>query len=210
MESSVFTGIVQDKLNISVYETQGNMLSLGIDFPDKLLTGLVTGASVAINGVCLTVCRIEGNRVFFDVIAQTLEVTNLSRLQVNQEVNVERAARFGDEIGGHLLSGHIFCQSRLLKREEDGHKVVLQIANTEQTRAYILDKGYIGLNGCSLTIAEVQTEYFCVHLIPETLAITTFGNLRPDTYINIEIDAQTQAVVETVKRVLAQQNSAPN
>ncbi len=178
------------------------MLSIGIDFPNHLLTNLVTGASVAINGVCLTVCNIAGSRVFFDIIAQTLEVTNLSRLQVNQEVNIERAARFGDEIGGHLLSGHIFCQSCLLKREEDGHKVVLKIENTQHTQDYILDKGYIGLNGCSLTIAEVCKDYFCVHLIPETLAITTFGNIQEQAYINLEIDAQTQAVVETVKRVL--------
>lgn len=198
----MFTGIVQDKLKISELARKNNLLELGIDFPKKHLEGLALGASVAVNGVCLTVCKILDNRVYFDVIAQTLSLTNLNDLVLGEEVNIERAARFSDEIGGHLLSGHILTQSSVLDVEKAENKVVLKIQNTDQLRDYIFDKGYIGLNGCSLTVSEVNDEYFCVHLIPETLSITTFGTTTKADLINVEIDAQTQAVVETVKRVL--------
>lgn len=198
----MFTGIVQDKLKISELIRKNNLLKLGIDFPEKHLKGLVTGASVAVNGVCLTVCKILDKRVYFDVITQTLSLTNLNDLVLGEEVNIERAARFSDEIGGHLLSGHILTQSPVLKIEKEENKVVLQIQNTAEVKEYIFDKGYIGLNGCSLTVADVNEEYFSVHLIPETLSITTFGSIEKGNLINIEIDAQTQAVVETVKRVL--------
>lgn len=198
----MFTGIVQNKLKVSELVRKNNLLTLGIDFPDKQLDGLVLGASVAINGVCLTVCRIANNRVYFDVISQTLSLTNLNHLKLGSEVNIERAARFSDEIGGHILSGHILTQSSVLSLEKEENKAVLKIHNTQQLKEYIFDKGYIGLNGCSLTIAEVGDDYFCVHLIPETLMVTTFGSIDKGDAINIEIDSQTQAIVETVKRVL--------
>lgn len=198
----MFTGIVQNKLKVSELIRKKNLLSVGIDFPDAHLDGLTLGASVALNGVCLTVCKILNNRVYFDVISQTLNLTNLNHLKLGSEVNVERAARFSDEIGGHILSGHIFTQSSVLNIEQEENKVVLTIKNTDKLKEFIFDKGYIGLNGCSLTIAELDDEYFCVHLIPETLLATTFGSIQQNDIINIEIDAQTQAIVETVKRVL--------
>lgn len=198
----MFTGIVQNKLKVSELVRKNNLLTLGIDFPDTNLDGLITGASVAINGVCLTVCKIVNSRVYFDVISQTLSLTNLNELELGDEVNTERAARFSDEIGGHILSGHILTQSKVLNVDKEENKAVLTIQNSPEIKQYIFDKGYIGLNGCSLTIAEVGDDYFCVHLIPETLMITTFGSIQKDDLINIEIDAQTQAIVETVERIL--------
>lgn len=198
----MFTGIVQNKLKVSELVRKNNLLTLGIDFPDTNLDGLITGASVAINGVCLTVCKIVNSRVYFDVISQTLSLTNLNELELGDEVNTERAARFSDEIGGHILSGHILTQSKVLSVDKEENKAVLTVQNSPEIKQYIFDKGYIGLNGCSLTIAEVGDDYFCVHLIPETLMITTFGSIQKDDLINIEIDSQTQAIVETVERVL--------
>lgn len=198
----MFTGIVQCTLKVNELIRQSDLLTLGIDFPKARLNGLVNGASVAVNGVCLTVCKILEQRVYFDVISQTLKLTNLNALQEGDFVNIERAARFSDEIGGHVLSGHILTQSPVLSIDKQNNKVVVNIANTDQLREYVFDKGYIGLNGCSLTLAQVSERAFSVHLIPETLAMTTFGSLKEGDLINIEIDAQTQAVVETVKRVL--------
>lgn len=202
----MFTGIVQNKLKISELVRKKNLLSVGINFPDTDLDSLVLGASVAVNGVCLTVCKMANNTVYFDVISQTLNLTNLNQLEVGAEVNIERAARFSDEIGGHILSGHILTQSSVLSLDKEENKVVVKIENTAELKEFIFDKGYIGLNGCSLTIAEVGDDYFCVHLIPETLLVTTFGSIQQGDAINVEIDAQTQAIVETVKRVLKKTN----
>lgn len=168
-----------------------------------MLEGLQIGASVAINGTCLTVRTIHAAEVSFDAIAQTLKVTNLGNLQAGTVVNIERAARFGDEIGGHVLSGHIMDQVTVLDVQDSAHNRVVWMQRPAHLAAFLLDKGYVALNGCSLTIAEVQDDRFAVYLIPETRDVTTFGEVQPGDRINLEVDAQTQAVVETVRRLLA-------
>ena len=197
----MFTGIVNKKLQITSWNQQKDLVTLALDLEPQLQESLKIGASVSLNGTCLTVTRIDGVRVFFDAMIETLRVTNLGQLELNSLVNVERAARFDDEIGGHLLSGHVHGQVTLLSIEQPENNCILWFSLPPEFCEYVLPKGYIGLNGCSLTIGEVMDDRFCVYLIPETLRITTFGDLAVGDKINLEIDSQTQAVVDTVKRM---------
>lgn len=200
----MFTGIVQTSLPIDAIEKQTGLWSLTLSLPDALLTGLTIGASIALNGTCLTVTSINQNKVTFDVMMATLNLTNLNSLEVGQYVNVERAAKFGDDIGGHQLSGHVFGQVKVVELEYPENNCIIWFDIPSQFKAYIFDKGYIGLNGCSLTIAEVKQDRFCVYLIPETLNITTYKDIKVGDMINLEIDSHTQTVVETVERLLKQ------
>lgn len=199
----MFTGIVQTRLAVAQVDKQQDFATVTLLFPEALRQGLQTGASVALNGTCLTVRALDGAAVSFDAIGQTLAVTNLGSVTAGDEVNIERAARIGDEIGGHLLSGHVMAQVRILERRESVNNLVLWFERPAALLPYLLDKGYVALNGCSLTIAEVAGDRFSVHLIPETREVTTFGSAAVGDAINLEVDPQTQAVVDTVTRMLA-------
>ncbi|PSJ47893.1 riboflavin synthase [Zobellella endophytica] len=199
----MFTGIVQGQGTLLEITDKTDFRTHIIRMPSALLPGLALGASVAHNGCCLTVTRIEGDRVSFDLMVETLRVTNLGLLLPGDKVNLERAARFGDEIGGHAMSGHIMAQSALLERLETGTNTTLWFALPTNLAKYVFSKGYIGIDGISLTIGEVRPDRFAVHLIPETLARTNLGEMAPGLRVNIEIDPQTQAIVDTVERVMA-------
>jgi riboflavin synthase len=112
----------------------------------------------------------------------------------------------GDELGGHLLSGHIMGLGNVVERKEVGEGVDLTVEAPHSMMKYIHEKGYIGLNGASLTIGQVSGDRFMIHLIPETLRLTTFGSLSVGGTINIEIDAMTQTIVATVERMMKQEN----
>lgn len=200
----MFTGIVQTTLPINAIDKQTGLWSLSITLPENMMQGLTVGASIALNGACLTVTSIEGCHVTFDVMMATLNLTNLNALEVGAQVNVERAARFGDDIGGHQLSGHVFGTVSVVEVERPENNCIVWFEITEQFKPYIFDKGYIGLNGCSLTIAEVKEDRFCVYLIPETLNITTYKDVNVGDQINLEVDSHTQTVVDTVERLLQQ------
>ena len=200
----MFTGIVQGKGSVHSIENDDAVWTFQIDVPDT--SGLQRGASVAINGVCLTATEINGQCVAFDVIEETLNRTNLSHLNVGDAVNVERSLKMGDELGGHLLSGHIMGLGEIKTSTEVGEGFDITIEAPESMMKYIHEKGYIGLNGASLTIGEVQENEFNIHLIPETLRLTTFGTAENGGLVNIEIDAMTQTIVATVERMMKQEN----
>ena len=200
----MFTGIVQGTAEVVQIEEKENFRSHVLRLPESLLPGLEPGASVAHNGCCLTVVNIDGDRVSFDLMQETLKVTNLGELSVGGKVNVERAARFGDEIGGHAMSGHILCTAEVSRVIEspNNHQVWFRIP--EQWTKYIFTKGYVGIDGISLTIGDVEGTEFNVNLIPETLQRTNIGGRKIGDRINIEIDPQTQAIVDTVERVMGE------
>ena len=200
----MFTGIVQGTGAVASIEKGEAVWTFAIDLPNT--AGLERGASVAINGVCLTATEMDGARVFFDVIQETLERTNLGRLAAGDEVNVERSLKMGDELGGHLLSGHIMGTGEITTRTQVGEGIDLTISAPSSMMNYIHEKGYIGLNGASLTIGEVVEHQFNIHLIPETLRLTTFASIQKGDIINIEIDAMTQTIVATVERIMKQEN----
>ncbi|WP_192036822.1 riboflavin synthase subunit alpha [Halomonas sp. YLGW01] len=205
----MFTGIVQGTaILVSVVDKEG-FRTFEMALPPELCEGLATGASVSHNGVCLTVTAIEGSHIWVDLMRETLRLTNLGAVEVGERINIERAARFGDEIGGHAMSGHVVCMAELVEMEEAPNNRRLWFRVPADQGRFLFDKGYIGVDGISLTIGEVRpadtagAPRFCVNLIPETLARTTLGDRSPGDHVNIEIDPQTQAIVETVERVMA-------
>ncbi|PSU23247.1 riboflavin synthase subunit alpha [Photobacterium kishitanii] len=199
----MFTGIIQGIAQVVTIDKKQNFQTHIIRLPRDMMQGLSLGASVAHNGCCLTVTGFDDQLVSFDLMQETLNVTNLGLLNVGDYVNVERAARFGDEIGGHAMSGHIMATAMVsaVNISENNHQIWFSVP--PQLIKYIFAKGYIGIDGISLTIAEVGDGCFSVSLIPETLQRTNLKNRIINDVINIEIDPQTQAIVETVERMMA-------
>lgn len=201
----MFTGIVQGTGSILAVHPDGRRRRLVVRLPERSQYPIEQGASVALDGVCLTFVEGSPDAACFDVIDETLRLTTLGGLEPGQVVNVERAARVGDEIGGHQMSGHIIGGATLLKRAETETSLSLTLQLDRELQPYVLPKGYVGVAGCSLTVGSTvsDTGVFEIHLIPETLAVTTLGSRVPGDRLNIEVDAMTQAVVDTVERVLA-------
>ena len=201
----MFTGIVQKLAKIKELERDENLVRLSIEL-DQLSAGLELGASVAINGVCLTVSKVKDGISHFDVIPETLATTNLDLLTSTSFVNVERSYKVGDEIGGHLVSGHVGSTAVLKSVHHEKHDRVLTFQIDEPWMKFIFHKGFVALDGASLTISSVNRaeNSFSVSLIPETLARTTLGLLEAGGLVNIEVEAQTVSIVETVERVMAE------
>lgn len=197
----MFTGIVQGIATVESLDARPGLTTFEIRFPEDTLQGVTIGASVAINGTCLTVTAQEGQRLWFDAMQETLRLTTLGELAPGSPVNFERAARIGDEIGGHLLSGHIHCTARVVGREQPENNCTLTFEVPGQWQKYLFPKGYIAVNGASLTIGDVDGNRFNVHLIPETLRATTFSDIREGDRVNIEVDSQTQTIVDTLARM---------
>lgn len=202
----MFTGIVKAVSFIAALEKREALLRYAVDFSPELLYGLENGYSISVDGVCQTVVAIEDSRVWFEAIEETLSRTTLHSLKIGSKVNLERAAKMGDEMGGHLLSGHIYGTSR-----------IATIQNTSYTfechsgwMKYLFSKGFIAVDGISLTLGAVDKEAsnFTVHLIPETLKRTTLGHKTVGDRVNLEFDALTQAAVETIENFLSQQSRA--
>tara|TARA_B100001123_G_C15233499_1_gene996157 strand:- start:365 stop:970 length:606 start_codon:yes stop_codon:yes gene_type:complete len=195
----MYTGIVAGTAPILSIEEREGFRSFTIDltgFDD----GLEIGASVSLDGVCMTVVGIESGRVGFDAIEETLERTTLADRSNGDVLNVERSLRLGDELGGHMLSGHVMCTAEILERAEVGEGVDLRISIPDEVRPYILEKGYVAVDGMSLTVGRVDDSGFDLHIIPETLRVTTIGQKKVGGSVNIEVDSQTQAIVDTLSR----------
>lgn len=197
----MFTGIVQGVATVKHIETAPGLNTYTLQLPDGAAEGVTIGASVALNGTCLTVTRQEGNCLYFDAMQETLRLTTLGALREGDPVNFERAARIGDEIGGHLLSGHVHTTATVTSVLRPENNVTIEFEVPEAWARYIFPKGYIAINGASLTIGNVTGNRFNVHLIPETLRATTFGDLCEGHVVNIEIDSQTQTIVDTLARL---------
>jgi riboflavin synthase len=206
----MFTGIVQGTARIHRIQALPGLHRLQLSLPQGFDTGLAIGASVAVDGVCLTVTARHGDgRADFDVMQQTLAVSTLGMLAEGGAVNVERAAAEGAEVGGHVLSGHVDVLARVIEVREPQNNRVLRIAVPAPWMRYVFAKGYVAVNGCSLTVAEAHKQadgsgWFEVWLIPETLRVTTFANKGEGAALNIEIERQTQVVVDTVRDVVEQ------
>lgn len=196
----MFTGIVQGLGTIKSIEEGNGITTFSIVCPDT--KSLAIGASVAIDGVCLTATSIKDKLVTFDVIPETMERTTLGERIVDDEVNIERSLRYGDEVGGHLLSGHIIGRGLFTYSEKVGEGAQLKIKAPPSIQKYIQTKGYIGIDGISLTLGEVHENEFDLHIIPETLRLTTLGSKQVGDAVNIEIDSTTMMIVETVERLI--------
>lgn len=203
--AAMFTGIVQGVARVSALTERPGLVSLTLAFPPGFAAGLEIGASVAVDGVCLTVTALAGaDAAAFDVMQQSLALSTLAGLRPGSRVNVERAARDGAEIGGHPLSGHVDGLGRIVALRRPENNRVLRIALPPALVRYVFAKGYVAVNGCSLTAAEVDRRagWFEVWLIPETLRMTTFADKQEGDAVNIEIERQTQVFVDTVREAV--------
>ena len=206
----MFTGIVQGVARLHALQSLAGLHRLEFEFPPGFDEGLAIGASVSVSGVCLTVTeRPAPDRATFDVMQQSLALTTLGGLVEGSRVNVERAAKDGAEIGGHPLSGHVDFTATLvgLRRPENNH--VLRLDVPAPWMRYVFAKGYIAVDGASLTVAECERRpdgsgWFEVWLIPETLRMTTFGDKAEGARLNIEIERATQVFVDTVRDAVAE------
>ena len=204
----MFTGIVQGVATVAAAIDRPGLRTFTLRFPGGFAAGLEIGASVAVDGVCLTVTALHGDDAAdFDVMQQSLALTTLAALREGDRVNVERAAKDGAEIGGHPLSGHVDTTAEVLEVRRPENNRVLRIGVPAPWMRYVFAKGYIAVNGASLTVAEAHRErggtgWFEVWLIPETLRMTTFGDKAEGAKLNVEIERSTQVVVDTVRDAL--------
>ena len=197
----MFTGIVAGKGKIVSIEGE-DVIRIVINFQDVTTDELQIGASVSIDGVCLTVVEFKSSNVSFDVIPETLTLTTIGKRVPGDFVNLERALRMGDELGGHLLSGHIMDMGVVASRVEGEDYLDLHIECTPKIMKYVQEKGYLAIDGISLTVGELSKTGFDLHLIPETLGVTTIGSKQVGERVNIEVDSMTQTIVSTVERIL--------
>ena len=215
----MFTGIILSRQPIKKITERGNARVLSLDFSCRdakscvSTEGLEKGASVSVAGACLTVADIDGSAVSFDVIPETLARTTLGRAGEGEEVNIERAVKLGDEIGGHLIAGHVMGTARIrqIRRLSSrggsamgGEDYEIEFDVPKEWIKYIFSKGFIALDGCSLTVVDVDADAgtFTVSFIAETVARTTFGVKNVGDRVNVELDAQTVAIVDTVERMM--------
>ena len=204
----MFTGITRGVFPVVQLDRQANLLRYAVAFPDDLGRGLEVGASVSIDGACQTVTTIEGTAIHFDAIAETLHRTTLGELQLGQLVAVERSAKVGDEVGGHDVSGHVIGTGTIRARRAEGHTCDLEIVVPPEWVKYISVKGFVAVDGSSLTVGECTPGGgFWVHLIPETLRLTRLGEKPEGDRVNIELDARTVSIVDTVERALLEREN---
>ena len=191
----MFTGIVQELGSVNALLKNELGFTLKVDVNEGFSDGLLIGASIAVNGCCLTVTEFDENSISFDVIKETIRVTNLEYLELADKVNLERSLKYGDEVGGHILSGHVSCCAEAILKEQEGETELVMKCPSEW-RKYILLKGYVAVNGASLTVAQVSEDGFSVFLIPETLASTNLSLIEDKDQVNIEIDQTIMAAFQ--------------
>ncbi|MEO0322279.1 MAG: riboflavin synthase subunit alpha [Myxococcota bacterium] len=201
----MFTGITRGLFDVVAVEREEALLRFDVQL-GAYGEGLELGASVSIDGVCQTLVRWERGVARFEAIQETLAKTTLGELAVGAKVSVERSARVGDEIGGHDVAGHVTGTGTVHALRAEGHEVQLTVSVAPAWMRFLQPKGYVALDGSSLTIGDAVDEAqgrFDVFLIPETLARTGLGRKRPGDRINVELDPKTVAIVRTVERELA-------
>lgn len=201
----MFTGIVQGTALVRALHDLPGLRRLTLVLPAGFGADLAIGASVSVDGVCLTVTQLEGGELAgFDVIQETLSVSTLAALSEGSRVNVERAAKEGAEIGGHAVSGHVDCKGVIAQIRTPDNNRILRFQLPQQWIRYVFSKGYIALDGASLTVSAVDRRagWFEVSLIPETLRVTGLGQKAVGAEVNVEIERGTQIVVDTVRETL--------
>jgi riboflavin synthase len=186
----MFTGLVEETGTVTAIESVGDSVRLTVRGP--VVTADAThGASIAVNGCCLTVMAQDGDTFSADVMAESLAKTSLGDLAVGDAVNLERAMAAGARMGGHVVQGHVDGTGTLLDRTPSEHWEVLRFAVPTELARYLVPKGSITVDGVSLTVVDVEDEpepWFSVSLIPTTLADTTLGATRPGDRVNLEVD----------------------
>lgn len=198
----MFSGIVSGIGSVKSIKYKNDIISIEVKAPKNFSKKLKKGASVSVDGVCLTAINSDSDTIKFDVIEETLSRTTIGNFVKGQKVNLERSMTASSEIGGHLISGHIHCVSEIISINEKKSSKDMKISIPKGMDKYILEKGYIGINGCSLTVGKVFKTNFNIHLIPETLKVTNLDLLKEKSLVNIELDQNTVTIVDSVEKIL--------
>ena len=183
----MFTGIVETVGEVISFVPSPKSARLGV-LARGICSGVGLGDSIAINGACLTVSAMDGERLDFDAVRETLDCTNLGGLGAGSQVNLERALQMGDRFDGHIVQGHVDATGEVVRLEKDGEDVRLQIACGPGFGELLVNKGSVTIDGVSLTVVTASTDGFDVALIPTTLRETTLGSLGPGSVVNLEAD----------------------
>jgi riboflavin synthase len=202
----MYTGITQGLFSVVYVDKQPGLTTYRVQLSQALSQNLNAGASIAIDGVCQTVVDCVDGLVTLNAMQETLVKTTLGDLYVGRKVSVERAARIGDENGGHELAGHVFEAGTIVDKRSAENNLCLIIKCSTQCIQYIFPKGFVGIDGSSLTVGEVYKHQgtFAIHLIPETLRLTNFGHKEIGQKVNIEVDAKAVILSEALNAQLAQ------
>lgn len=183
----MFTGIIEETGTVRAITTQSAGTALCIA-ADKVTEGTAVGDSIAVNGVCLTVTSLSGKQFTADVMPETVRRTSLAQLRPGARVNLERAMTPSGRLGGHIVSGHVDACGRVASIVRDGIAYRVTVELDPSLLKYIAEKGSVTLDGVSLTVVAVDKRSFAVSLIPQTRAVTTLGELRPGSAVNVEVD----------------------
>ena len=195
----MFTGLVQAQGSVLSLDQVANSAVLKISAPSDF-DDVALGESIAINGVCLTVTNKHFLELDFDVMGETLNLTNLGTLSSGNQVNLERALKISDRLGGHIVQGHVDGRSQLLSRSKEPHWEVLTFELHDSFARYVVKKGSITVDGVSLTVSHVGDSTFEVSLIPTTLVSTNLGELAVGKVVNIEVDVIAKYVESMIGR----------
>jgi len=183
----MFTGLIEEIGTISSIEKGSNSYQFGIS-ANKILEGTKIGDSICTNGACLTVTKISSNNFTVDIMSETVSMTNFSALKIGSKVNLERAMRLSDRLGGHLVSGHIDGTGKIVSINKDDIAWRIKIESSQNIISKILDKGSIAIDGISLTVVRVLENSFEVSIIPHTANETTLLNKKINGTVNLETD----------------------
>jgi len=196
----MFSGIVQALSKKVKFEEKDYGYKLSVTVPANFTKKLKKGDSVAVNGVCLTVVDFKKDLIEFDVVHESIKLTNISEKFSSIPFNLERSLKVGDEVGGHFVSGHVHNFAEIISFENKKERI-LKIKIPSNLKGYIFKKGYVSINGISLTVVNVTNNFFTISIIPETISKTNLSFLKKGDFVNVEADQQTISIVETVKKL---------
>ena len=200
----MFSGIVQTVGKIESIKDKNHIKTIRIETHGDYLKDIAIGQSVSVDGVCLSLVKKNNEYCEFEAVEETINRTTLGRYKQGTKVNLEKSLKFGDTVGGHFVSGHIHTRGKILEVELVGESKNILVEIEEKWIKYLTEKGYISVNGASITIGKVSKNTFYVHLIPETLKTTNLDELIYDNYVNLEFDQATIAIVDTTERLINQ------
>jgi riboflavin synthase len=195
----VFTGIIRELGRVAAVDGGADGVRLTVEAAGTAAQA-ATGESVSIAGVCLTAVSVDDGRIAFDAVPETLRRTTLGRLAAGDNVNIEPALRAGEPLGGHYVQGHVDAVGRVRSAEPEGGGVRIWIDAPDDVLRYCVEKGSVGVDGVSLTVADLDDTGFAVALIPHTLEVTTLRALEPGDEVNLEADVLAKYVERLVGR----------
>lgn len=194
----MFSGIVEELGTVPAVRPDGLVVQA-----TRALEGVKAGDSLSVNGVCLTVADLRDGKASFSVMPETLRRSNLGSLKPGDPVNLERALSYGDRMGGHMVQGHVDARGEVVAVEPEGNAVLVRIRVPATLTPYLVEKGFVAVDGVSLTIISMEDDVFTISLVEFTRNATTLGRVRPGTQVNLEVDILAKYVESLVEGRLA-------